>query len=147
VRKVGVEQPEVTQRLKRFATIVDKLRRQPTMALSRMEDIGGARVTVPTQDQVDAIVRDLRSQPRRNVRRVREYGARSGPEVRWLSRQRGGVADSGDPAVVRRRQAILDELTRPGGLSARELSERLPLGGADVDLLGEDLEVLRVVGQ
>ncbi len=48
VRKVGVEQPEVTQRLKRFATIADKLRRQPTMALSRMEDIGGARVTVPT---------------------------------------------------------------------------------------------------
>jgi len=45
VRKVGVEQPEVTQRLKRFATIADKLRRQPTMALSRMEDIGGARVT------------------------------------------------------------------------------------------------------
>jgi len=59
VRKVGVEQPEVTQRLKRFATIVDKLRREPGMALSRMEDIGGVRVIVPTQDQVDAIVRYL----------------------------------------------------------------------------------------
>jgi hypothetical protein len=38
VRKTGA-QPEVTQRLKRFTTIVDKLRREPTMALSTMEDI------------------------------------------------------------------------------------------------------------
>lgn len=32
---------EVSQRLKRTTTILDKLTRQPTMALSRMQDIGG----------------------------------------------------------------------------------------------------------
>ncbi|MGH3991436.1 MAG: hypothetical protein ACRDSN_03120, partial [Pseudonocardiaceae bacterium] len=31
----------VTQRLKRRATIIDKLCREPTMALTTMEDIGG----------------------------------------------------------------------------------------------------------
>lgn len=47
VRKVGVASPEVTQRLKRFATIADKLQRQPRMVLSRMEDIGGVRAILP----------------------------------------------------------------------------------------------------
>jgi len=34
---------EVTQRLKRVPTIVDKLRREPTMQLASMQDIGGCR--------------------------------------------------------------------------------------------------------
>lgn len=40
VRKAKAE-PEVTQRLKRFGTICHKLAREPTMALTKMEDIGG----------------------------------------------------------------------------------------------------------
>jgi putative GTP pyrophosphokinase len=35
--------PIVGQRLKRMRTIVDKLGREPTMALSWMEDMGGCR--------------------------------------------------------------------------------------------------------
>jgi hypothetical protein len=42
IRKAGAN-PEVTQRLKRFGTITHKLQREPTMALSSMEDIGGVR--------------------------------------------------------------------------------------------------------
>ena len=34
---------EVTQRLKRIPTIVDKLRREPTMQPAKMQDIGGCR--------------------------------------------------------------------------------------------------------
>lgn len=55
IRKAGAE-PEVTQRLKRFATIVHKLHRQPTMELTTMEDIGGVRAILPAQDQILARV-------------------------------------------------------------------------------------------
>jgi ppGpp synthetase/RelA/SpoT-type nucleotidyltranferase len=78
VRKVGAE-PNVTQRLKRFSTIVDKLRREPTMQLTTMEDIGGVRAVLPTQEQVDAVAHELRTQPRWTVRRVREYIAGRAP--------------------------------------------------------------------
>ena len=51
IRKVGAE-PQVTQRLKRFSTIVHKLHREPTMALSSMEGIAGVRAILPTQEQI-----------------------------------------------------------------------------------------------
>jgi putative GTP pyrophosphokinase len=38
---------QVSQRLKRYPTILDKLVREPTMQLSRMQDIGGCRAVVP----------------------------------------------------------------------------------------------------
>ena len=72
VRKVDAE-ISVTQRLKRFSTIVDKLRRQPTMQLSTMEDIGGVRAVLDTQRHVDRVVDDLHGQTRWKIRRVREY--------------------------------------------------------------------------
>jgi putative GTP pyrophosphokinase len=82
-RKAGVDPPDVTQRLKRFATVVDKLRRHPSMALTTMEDIGGVRAILSTQSQLDAVVGDIRSQPRWNIRRVREYveGRTPGPKT------------------------------------------------------------------
>ncbi|MET8519510.1 hypothetical protein [Nocardioides sp. NPDC004968] len=50
-RTIGVE-AEVTQRLKRSQTILDKLRRQPTLDLSRMQDIGGCRAVVNGKDDL-----------------------------------------------------------------------------------------------
>ena len=44
---------EVTQRLKRVPTIVDKLLRQPTMKLSQMHDIGGCRVVLESAAEVE----------------------------------------------------------------------------------------------
>ena len=81
VRRADAE-PDVTQRLKRFATIVDKLQRHPTMSLSTMEDVGGVRAILPTQAQVDTVVASIRHQPRWNIRRVREYvsGRDPGPK-------------------------------------------------------------------
>jgi ATP-dependent DNA helicase RecG len=55
----------------------------------------------------------------------------------------GGVADLGSGNVARRRQTVLDELTRAGGLSARELGERLEIGSRTLE---RDLAALREAG-
>lgn len=61
----------MAQRLKKFGTIVDKLRRFETMRLSRMEDIGGCRVVVPDL----ATARHLAHRLKRNwtIARDRDY--------------------------------------------------------------------------
>lgn len=50
---------EVSQRLKRASTIIDKLTREPTMALSRMQDIGGCRAIVASVDELRRMERRL----------------------------------------------------------------------------------------
>jgi putative GTP pyrophosphokinase len=54
------EAPKVTQRLKKFPTIIDKLLREPTMKLSRMADIGGVRTVLPDQAAANSVARQLR---------------------------------------------------------------------------------------
>lgn len=51
VRSEGCE-IEVTQRLKRIPTIMNKLEREPTLALSRMQDIGGCRAVLGSIDEI-----------------------------------------------------------------------------------------------
>ena len=43
---------EVSQRLKRMATIVDKVQREPTLSLVKMQDIGGVRAVLDDLSQV-----------------------------------------------------------------------------------------------
>ncbi len=50
---------EVSQRLKRLSTIIDKLVREPTMALARMQDIGGCRAILDSTDELRRIERRL----------------------------------------------------------------------------------------
>lgn len=73
MRHAGAGDPQVSQRLKRFSTIVNKLGREPKMDLSRMEDIGGVRAILPTQGHVDEVVARLNQAARWNVRRLRRY--------------------------------------------------------------------------
>lgn len=89
VRTSGLK-GQVSQRLKRMATILDKLDREPTLALDRMQDIGGCRVVLPTRDAVYRLrdhlahvrqpirERDYISEPRmsgyRGIHVVVEYG-------------------------------------------------------------------------
>jgi putative GTP pyrophosphokinase len=73
VRKAGMTEPDVTQRLKRSSTILNKLQREPTMQLSKMEDIGGVRAILDQQRQVDEVRRCLERAPRWEIRRVRDY--------------------------------------------------------------------------
>lgn len=67
----NVPEARVSQRLKKFATIVDKLARFEGMKLSRMEDIGGCRVVVPSMSES----RDLARRLKKNwvVTRDRDY--------------------------------------------------------------------------
>lgn len=52
IESEGLQAIEVAQRLKRMPTVVDKLRRLPTMKLSNMQDIGGCRAVFATQSEV-----------------------------------------------------------------------------------------------
>lgn len=70
VRGYG-DRPNVTQRLKKFPTVIDKLRRQPTMQLANMEDIAGVRAVLPDQAAVDAVARRLRKNWK--IHRYRDY--------------------------------------------------------------------------
>ncbi len=69
----GVMQKPVTQRLKKQGTMLDKLNRLPSMALSQMADVGGVRVVLPDQAAVDDVLRRVRRNWRKNIERVRDY--------------------------------------------------------------------------
>lgn len=62
---------EVTQRLKREPTILDKLRREPTLALATMQDVGGCRAVLDSIDEVRRVQRRLSK--RRPPTRVSDY--------------------------------------------------------------------------
>ncbi len=71
VNTAGCAAPQVSQRLKRRPTIIDKLRREPGMALARMQDIGGCRAVLADLGEVDRVHARLRKTGR--IRRVRDY--------------------------------------------------------------------------
>lgn len=50
---------KVSQRLKRYMTILDKLSREPKMKLSRMQDIGGCRSVLPDINALRDVQRRL----------------------------------------------------------------------------------------
>lgn len=50
---------EVSQRLRRVPTILDKLVREPTMQLASMQDIGGCRAVLESIDEVRRVQRRL----------------------------------------------------------------------------------------
>ncbi len=62
---------EVSQRLKRIPTIVDKLRREPTMQLANMQDIGGCRAILESVADLRRVERRLRKN--RPPLRVADY--------------------------------------------------------------------------
>ncbi len=59
LRTIGIN-GKVTQRLKRSRTILSKLVRQPTMALSNMQDIGGCRVVCSDIDDIRSLANRIR---------------------------------------------------------------------------------------
>lgn len=76
IDREGLEAVELTQRLKRMPTILDKLRRLPTMKLSAMQDIGGCRAVFSTQAEVARVLeRFTRNSSKRNEAEdtVRDY--------------------------------------------------------------------------
>jgi putative GTP pyrophosphokinase len=51
---------EVSQRLKRVPTILDKLKREPSLSLAKMQDIGGCRAVLSSVDEVRRVEARLR---------------------------------------------------------------------------------------
>lgn len=52
IRTTRCGDAQVSQRLKRMPTILDKLLREPTLSLERMHDIGGCRAVVQNMDDL-----------------------------------------------------------------------------------------------
>ncbi|MEU3118458.1 RelA/SpoT domain-containing protein [Micromonospora chalcea] len=65
----------VAERRKRLPTIIDKLKRHPTMSVTTMQDLGGCRVVFESVAEVDELVGILADLPRsRNrVKKVYDY--------------------------------------------------------------------------
>lgn len=60
VQTAGCAKLEVSQRLKRIPTILDKLQREPTMQLANMQDIGGCRAVLENIREIRAVQKRLR---------------------------------------------------------------------------------------
>jgi putative GTP pyrophosphokinase len=135
VRKTGAE-VEVTQRLKRFATIVDKLLREPSMQLTTMEDIGGVRAILPRQQDVDEVVRDLIRQPRWKVRRLREYvaGRDPGPKSDGYRAVHVIVEKDGCHVEIQLRTPWQDAWAQSVEQDTRRLHAGLKFGSGPADL-------------
>jgi putative GTP pyrophosphokinase len=69
VKTAGCQDAKISQRLKRVPTIVDKLVREPTLALATMQDIGGCRAVLATIDEVRRVERRLK----KRMVRVSDY--------------------------------------------------------------------------
>lgn len=65
----------VAERRKRLPTILDKLKRHPTMSVTTMQDLGGCRVVFGTVAEVERLVAILRDLPRskNRVKKVYDY--------------------------------------------------------------------------
>lgn len=74
----NVSDAQVSQRLKKFGTIVDKLVRFDQMKLSRMEGIGRCRVVVPSMAESRELARRLKKNW--TVKRDRDYVAEPKPD-------------------------------------------------------------------
>lgn len=68
---------QVSQRLKRIPTILDKLIRQPEMALARMQDVGGCRAVLANIDEVRRVQRRIHRNGKQ--RRMVDYIATPAP--------------------------------------------------------------------
>ncbi|MCU1297359.1 MAG: RelA/SpoT domain protein [Acidobacteriaceae bacterium] len=61
VRSVALDNTIVSARTKRLSSIVAKLKREPSMALTTMQDVGGCRVVVARMEEVDGLANDIKS--------------------------------------------------------------------------------------
>lgn len=119
---------EVTQRLKRWTTIIDKLTREPKMQVTQMQDIGGVRALLPSLPHVYALSRRLRKTW--TIVRVRDYIAEpksSGYRALHLIVSRGGC-----PVEVQLRTVLQDAWANQIEEDGRQIGVGLKFGaGAD----------------
>jgi ppGpp synthetase/RelA/SpoT-type nucleotidyltranferase len=78
VSTAGCSQTEVSQRLKRIPTIIDKLRREPGMKLGRMHDIGGCRAVLRDTEELRCV--EARYKGGDTTVRIRDYVEQPKPD-------------------------------------------------------------------
>lgn len=69
----GEASQSVTQRLKKSATIVDKLSRESGLDLSRMQDIGGCRIVVESLQHLRLVEQEIRDSWGCDLHHVKDY--------------------------------------------------------------------------
>ena len=69
LRRMGENNPDiiVAERLKRLDSILNKLRREPSMSLWTMQDLGGCRFIVPTIDDVYKYAAQYETSKKRHI--------------------------------------------------------------------------------
>lgn len=122
--------PVVAQRLKKLPTMIGKLYREPGMKLARMEDIGGVRAVLPSQDACHRVASRLR----RNwtITRFRDYVANPKDDgyraLHLINRNRGRLIE------VQLRTTFQDTWANAVEADARLLSPGLKFGGGSQEL-------------
>lgn len=69
----GEASQAVTQRLKKSATIVDKLYRESGLDMSRMQDIGGCRIVVESLEHLRLVEQEIRTSWGSDLHHVKDY--------------------------------------------------------------------------
>ncbi len=133
VSSAGADERAVTQRLKRFATLIDKLDRHPG-TLTQMEDIGGVRAVLPDQRAVDAVLSAV--QDRWQVRRVREYidGRDPGPKADGYRAVHVVVIEEKRFIEIQLRTPSQDHWAQLVERATRRSGQALKFGGGSGDL-------------
>jgi len=136
IKQAGMRQPDVTQRLKRFSTIVHKLRREPTMALSKMEDIAGVRAILQNQQQADHVCTALMKARKWTIRRIRNYteGGDPGPKADGYRALHVVVEKDGCYVEIQLRTPWQDRWAQSVEQDTRRLREELKFGSGPDDL-------------
>lgn len=122
--------PVVAQRLKKLPTMIGKLYREPGMKLARMEDIGGVRAVLLSQDACYRVASRLR----RNwtITRFRDYVADPKDDgyraLHLINRNRGRLIE------VQLRTTFQDTWANAVEADARLLSPGLKFGGGSQEL-------------
>jgi putative GTP pyrophosphokinase len=146
VADVSGGEPEVGQRLKRMATILDKLDRQPTMALSRMNDIAGCRAVVARQATVDALIDRMRaSSPWELLPKTWDYAADPKPDG-YRAKHLVAVAD-GLRVEIQLRTAGQHAWAELVESIDRDVGSRAKFGEADPELASALADAAEVVAR
>ncbi len=121
---------DVTQRLKRRSTVINKLTREPTMEVAQMHDIGGVRARLPSTGHVYAVSRRLRKTW--TIIRVRDYIAK--PKASGYRALHVIVRREGYPIEVQLRSIRQDAWANQVEEDGRTIGVGLKFGAGEADV-------------
>lgn len=123
---------DVAQRLKRRATIIYKLEREPTMNLAQMADIGGVRARLPSIRHVHAVSRRLKKTW--TIVRTRDYIEK--PKASGYRALHHVVRRDGRLIEVQLRTILQDEWANQVEDDGRQLGMGFKFGSGNPDIHG-----------